>query len=152
MSSITAGIGHNRPPYDHVTPSWLTGARARIARRGRAVDTSGRAHADEWILTFERTSAPWIDELTGWTGGSDTLASEVRLTFPTREQAIAYAERQGLTYYAERMPSLNTSVRRVPPWQWNRWQMRAIDPAAGRMVSHAHAGSSGLRETGPANG
>ena len=124
MRTVTAGIGHNRPPHDHGTSSWLAGAHARIARRGRSVDTAGQAHADDWILTFERTSPPWIDELMGWTGGSDTLANDVRLTFPTREQAIAYAERQGLTYHAERSPDQNAYVGRVPPWQWNRRQMQ----------------------------
>jgi hypothetical protein len=36
----------------------------------------------------------------GWISGSDTKA-EVRLTFPTREEAVAYAERAGLAYDIE---------------------------------------------------
>ncbi|WP_245296360.1 NADH dehydrogenase ubiquinone Fe-S protein 4 [Methylorubrum extorquens] len=62
------------------------------------VETAGRAHADEWVLTFERETPPEIDDLMGWTGGEDTLATEVRLTFATRAEAVAYAERQGLDF------------------------------------------------------
>jgi hypothetical protein len=43
---------------------------------------------------------PVIEPLMGWTGGDDTLI-QVKLTFPTREAAVAYAERQGLTFVIE---------------------------------------------------
>jgi hypothetical protein len=35
--------------------------------------------------------------LMGWTG-SDDMNSQVRLRFPTREEAVAYAERHGIPY------------------------------------------------------
>ncbi|WP_289016381.1 NADH dehydrogenase ubiquinone Fe-S protein 4, partial [uncultured Methylobacterium sp.] len=101
MQDHVIGIGHNNPPASVVAPPWLAGRRAVIRRRGRPVGTAGRAHADEWILVFERSTPPEIDDLMGWTGGSDTLATEVRLTFATRAEAIAYAERQGLDYGIE---------------------------------------------------
>ena len=104
MSNPIAGIGHNRPPRDPVGPTWLRKASARIARRGRAVDTCGHARAEEWVLTFERQTPPVVDGLTGWTGGEDTLATQVRLTFPSRAAALAYAERQGLDYNVEGQP------------------------------------------------
>jgi hypothetical protein len=50
-----------------------------------------------WLLRFERRTPRFVDPLTGWTGGGDILA-QVALTFPTRESAVAYAERQGLAY------------------------------------------------------
>jgi hypothetical protein len=103
------GFGHNNPPAP-VTPAWTTapglvGRRALIRRRGRAVGTAGRARADLWELTFERETAPDIEPLMGWTGGDDTLATEVVLTFPTRAQAVAYAERQGLAYRVAAEPA-----------------------------------------------
>ncbi|WP_331308531.1 NADH dehydrogenase ubiquinone Fe-S protein 4 [Methylobacterium oryzae] len=94
MQDWTIGIGHNNPPGPAGAP-WLAGRRARIRRRGRSVDTAGRARAGTWDLTFERETPPEIEPLMGWTGGTDTLAAEVALTFPTRAQAVAYAERQG---------------------------------------------------------
>jgi hypothetical protein len=36
----------------------------------------------------------------GWIGSADTQ-KQVRLTFDTKEEAIAYAERSGLTYDVE---------------------------------------------------
>ncbi len=97
MNEQFAGIGHNNPPQP-VCPPWLAGAEARIARRERAVTTSGRARAHQWVLRFERRSAPVIEPLMGWTGGDDTLATQVELTFDTLDAALGYAERQGLSY------------------------------------------------------
>ena len=125
MQEHAIGIGHNNPPASVVTPPWLAGRRAVIQRRGRPVGTAGRAHADEWILTFERSTPPEIDELMGWTGGDDTLATETRLTFTTRAEAVAYAKRQGLDYSVEQELARPAVVTWVPPWQWNR---RAAPP------------------------
>lgn len=104
MQDWTIGIGHNNPPGPAGAPC-LAGHRARIRRRGRSVDTAGRARAGTWDLTFERETPPEIEPLMGWTGGTDTLATEVALTFPTRAQAVAYAERQGLAYRVEPDPA-----------------------------------------------
>jgi hypothetical protein len=45
----------------------------------------------------------------GWIGGGDTQ-TQVRLHFETREEAVAFAERAGLTYEVE-LPH----VRRIKP-------------------------------------
>ena len=73
---------------------------ARIYRPARSPTTSGKARTKRWVLRFERRTPSVIDPLMGWTGGDDPL-TQVELTFPTRETAIAYAERQGLTYVVE---------------------------------------------------
>jgi hypothetical protein len=62
--------------------------------------TSGKARTKTWVLRFDRRTPPIIEPLMGWTGGDDTLI-QVELTFPTREAAVAYAERQGLTFVIE---------------------------------------------------
>ncbi|MCJ2087347.1 ETC complex I subunit [Methylobacterium sp. E-005] len=100
MEERTIGLGHNNPPVA-VPPGWLAGRTARIRRRGRPVDTAGRARTGTWLLTFERETPPEIEPLMGWTAGDDPLATQVQLSFPTRAQAIAYAERQGLAYTVE---------------------------------------------------
>lgn len=73
---------------------------ARISKPSRSVMTSGKARTKSWVLRFDRRTPPFIEPLMGWTGGDDTLV-QVELSFPTLESAIAYAERQGLTYVVE---------------------------------------------------
>lgn len=50
-----------------------------------------------WVLEFEPSSRPFLDPLTGWTGSKDPK-QQVRLEFPTKDTAIAFAERQGWCY------------------------------------------------------
>jgi hypothetical protein len=59
--------------------------------------TSGRAGTKRWLLEFEPQSPPFVEPLMGWTGSVDPMA-HLRLTFPSREAAVAYTERQGLAY------------------------------------------------------
>lgn len=66
-----------------------------ISRRKPPVTTSGRAGAKGWILRFERRRPQTIEPLMGWTADDDPLM-QVEMTFETREQAIAYADREGL--------------------------------------------------------
>jgi ETC complex I subunit conserved region len=71
--------------------------------------TSGRAGTTQWLLEYEPQSAPFIEPLMGWTGSTDPMA-HLRLSFPSREAAVAYAERQGLEY-AVREPRESTKAR-----------------------------------------
>ena len=73
---------------------------ASISRPAPSLTSSGRAHERQWTLHFERRSPPFTEPLMGWTGGSDTL-SQVELSFPSRESAIGFAEREGLAYRVE---------------------------------------------------
>ena len=57
--------------------------------------SGGRAREGRWRLRFRPRSRPFVDPLTGWTGGSDTLA-HLELGFPSREAAEAYCRRYGL--------------------------------------------------------
>jgi hypothetical protein len=71
---------------------------ARILELDRRTTQSGRANAGLWLLEFERHEAQRPDPLTGWNGSGDTN-TQVRMTFRTREEAIAYAERHGIAYH-----------------------------------------------------
>jgi hypothetical protein len=71
---------------------------ARISEIDRRTTQSGRANAGLWLLEFERQQRQLPDPLTGWNGSGDTN-TQVKLTFRTREEAIAYAERNGLPYH-----------------------------------------------------
>ncbi len=69
----------------------------RIYLPAKTAAQSGPANARRWILEFEPEAAKRIDPLMGWTGSPDTR-QQVRLGFPEMEDAIAYAERNGLVY------------------------------------------------------
>lgn len=85
-------------------------AHAVIYRPARSATTSGTAGTREWKLRFERRTPPFIEPLMGWTGGDDTL-TQVELSFPSAESAIAYARRQGLQYTVHGMPQHKPELR-----------------------------------------
>jgi hypothetical protein len=70
---------------------------AKIYKPSRNAMQSGEARTRDWVLEFVPADAKWIDPLMGWTG-SDDMNSQVRLSFPTREEAIAYADRYAIAY------------------------------------------------------
>ncbi|MBJ3774194.1 ETC complex I subunit [Acuticoccus mangrovi] len=78
--------------------------RARIYKPSRTAMQSGKGRTRRWRLDFEGLRPPEIDPLMGWTAGTDTRR-QLRLEFPTREDAIAYAERHGIEYRVEEAKS-----------------------------------------------
>ena len=66
----------------------------------RAATQSGRARNGDWVLEFEPGERQRLDPLMGWSGSGDTNG-QVRLSFETREEAIAYAEANGIPYEVE---------------------------------------------------
>lgn len=71
---------------------------ARISELDRRTTQSGRANSGLWLLEFERKEPQLPDPLTGWNGSGDT-DTQVRLTFRTRDEAVAYAERRNIPYH-----------------------------------------------------
>ncbi|MYZ47855.1 ETC complex I subunit [Propylenella binzhouense] len=70
---------------------------ARIYRPARTAMSSGEAKTKEWVLEFEPEAPRTIEPLMGYTASTDML-SQVRLRFDTKEEAIAYAERNDIPY------------------------------------------------------
>ena len=68
---------------------------ARLYQRPKPATQSGRAHAGEWLLEFERDDRMRADPLTGWTGSGFT-AGQVQLRFSSQDAALAYAKANGL--------------------------------------------------------
>ena len=64
--------------------------RARIYKPAKTAMQSGTAKTQDWVLEFAQTSARDVDPLMGWTSSSDTQ-TQVKLSFPTKEAALAYA-------------------------------------------------------------
>jgi hypothetical protein len=84
---------------------------ARIFRPAKTAMQSGSARTKEWLLVRDRDGAQTIDPLMGWTSSTDTGA-QVQLAFDTKEDAIAYAEKNGIAY-AVTEPQTRKPVRKA---------------------------------------
>jgi hypothetical protein len=71
--------------------------KVRIYKPSRTAMQQGNARTRNWIVEYEPAGRRTRDPLMGWTSSADTRA-QLRLRFPSREDAIAYAERKGLAY------------------------------------------------------
>ncbi|NJL07774.1 MAG: ETC complex I subunit [Methylacidiphilales bacterium] len=69
---------------------------ARIYRPARTAMQSGRAKTREWLVEFMPETRA-IEPLMGWTASSDTRP-QVKLRFPTREEAVSYCQRNGIPF------------------------------------------------------
>ena len=74
--------------------------KARIFLPPKTAMQSGRALTHKWVLEYMPAAPQRADPLTGWIGGGD-IARQVRLNFPTRDEAVAYAEANGIPYEVE---------------------------------------------------
>ncbi len=96
---------------------------ARIYLPARNAMQSGQSK-DMWILEYEPESPRRIEPLMGWTSSSD-MKAQVKLRFDSKDEAIAYATRNGVAYRVEE-PKLrqrkilsysdNFRPNRVVPW------------------------------------
>ena len=73
---------------------------ARIYMPAKTATQSGAAGTKRWLLEFEPESPREIEPLMGWTS-SDDMTAQVRLWFSSKEEAVAYAERNRLIYRVE---------------------------------------------------
>jgi hypothetical protein len=70
---------------------------ARIYKPARTAMQSGTAKTHDWLLEYEPEAPRVVEPLMGWTSSTD-MKSQIRLRFPTREEAVAYCERKGIAY------------------------------------------------------
>jgi len=68
---------------------------ARIYRPAKSAMQSGKARNNQWVLEFSPQGPGFIDPIMGWRGSEDTL-HQVRLTFQTLEETLAYAKKMNL--------------------------------------------------------
>ena len=68
--------------------------KVRIYRPSKNAMQSGLAKTKGWVLETELETARGPEPLMGWIASGDTL-NQIKLKFPTREQAVAYAEERG---------------------------------------------------------
>jgi len=58
---------------------------------------SGEAKTRVWVLEYEPEAPREADPLMGWTSSGD-MRQQIRLNFPTKEEAVAYATRNAIPY------------------------------------------------------
>jgi hypothetical protein len=97
---------------------------ARIFRPAKTAMQSGKAAIRHWILAFEPGAARLPDPLMGWTQTTDT-DGQIRLSFESREAAVAYAQKRGLAFEVLPEPETrriikayadNFAYQRRQPW------------------------------------
>ena len=70
---------------------------ARIYKPARTAMQSGTAKTKEWMLDYEPEQPRAVEPLMGWTSTSD-MKQEVQLNFDTKEEAVAYCERNAIPH------------------------------------------------------
>ena len=73
---------------------------ARIFRPAKTAMQSGKGNTRQWVLNFDVSEPRKVEPLMGYTSSTDML-SQVRLSFETAEQAVAYCEANGIEYRVE---------------------------------------------------
>ena len=72
----------------------------RIYREAKTAMQSGRANSRRWVVEFEPEAPRRVEPLMGWTSSADTKG-QVRLTFDSREEAVAFARKNAYMYSLE---------------------------------------------------
>jgi len=83
---------------------------ARISEIERRATQSGKANTGRWLLEFEREQPLRPDPLTGWNGSSDTRP-QVRLTFQSKDAAVAYCKKHGLQHHIVAAPPVRLKIQ-----------------------------------------
>ena len=97
---------------------------ALVAAQSDDAMQSGKANGKAWQLDYEPEQPRAVEPLMGWTSSGD-MRQQLTLRFETKEDAIAYCEREGIAYqvlepkvktvrqaaYAD-----NFAFRRSDPW------------------------------------
>ena len=83
---------------------------ARIFKPAKTAMQSGLSQTKEWLLVFEPEKPRELDPLMGWTSSGD-MRAQIKLEFDTKEEAVTYAERNGLAYVVHD-PQARAAVRK----------------------------------------
>jgi len=73
---------------------------ARIYSPARTAMQSGKRRTGRWLLRYEPAEPKMIEPLMGYTSTTD-MNAEVKMCFPTKEDAIAFAEKNNIAYEVE---------------------------------------------------
>ncbi len=82
---------------------------AKIYQPAKTAMQSGRGNSRKWIFEYEPEEAKQPDPLMGWAGSGD-MRSQLRISFESKEDAIAYAVSQGVKFQIK-----EPKLRRIRP-------------------------------------
>jgi hypothetical protein len=95
---------------------------ARIYKPAKTAMQSGTAKTKDWVLTYEPSEPRDIEPLMGWTSSGD-MRQQLRLSFETKDEAVAYCERHGIPY---QLSEPQEPVRRVISYSDNFSSARRV--------------------------
>jgi ETC complex I subunit conserved region len=101
--------------------------RVRIYQPAKSTMQSGRSKSHVWSVEPELLTARIPDALMGWASAGDTLGElKNRLLFDTKDEAVAFAEKQGWEYMVAQ-PAQRTIVPKnyLDNFKWKRAQDEA---------------------------
>ncbi|HUU25426.1 MAG TPA: ETC complex I subunit [Methyloceanibacter sp.] len=76
---------------------------ARIFKPAQNVMQQGKGASQDWVLEYLPNQSRVIEPLMGWTSSGDTRR-QVRMIFATKEEAVAFATRNGIPFRIEEPP------------------------------------------------
>jgi hypothetical protein len=76
---------------------------ARIYVPAKNATQSGRASQTVWVLEYEPEQGSEVEPLMGWTSSGD-MRAQVQMKFSSRDEAVAYPERNGIPYQVASAP------------------------------------------------
>ena len=93
---------------------------ARIFSPAKTAMQSGKAKTNLWVLEFDQESPRKIDPIMGYTSSGDTR-QQLKLSFETKELAIAYATKNGLAYVVATEPPVRLHKKSYSDnFKWGR--------------------------------
>lgn len=92
----------DRPLFYHDQMEFLDERQVRISKPTKNVMQSGTAYTNTWKIDFD-SKERWEYWLIGWASSKDPL-SNMSLTFPSKEDAIAFCDKNKLQWYVEDQP------------------------------------------------
>jgi hypothetical protein len=73
---------------------------ARIYKPAQNVMQQGKAASRDWVLEYVPDEPRVIEPLMGWTSSGDTRR-QVRMSFASKEEAVAFATSNGIAFRLE---------------------------------------------------
>ena len=83
---------------------------ARIYQRPKNAMQSGKALTEQWVLDFVPADAKRPDPLMGWAGSGD-MRRQLRLRFPSKDAAVAYAGKYGIEATVHEPPAKRLTLQ-----------------------------------------
>ena len=111
---------------------------ARIFKPAKNAMQSGTAKTREWQLDYEPEQPRAIEPLMGWTSSGD-MKQQLSLCFDTKEDAMAYCEREGIRLPRDRAEGAGAPAGRLCR-QFRIPARRTLDPLRACCPQrHSHA-------------